>query len=87
MPKHLLQRSSLWSSFYLARDILLAGTFLALATKIGWLADLVDPSGGWANRVVKVVGWGAYWWFQGLVGGGIFCLGICLISSFAKADR
>lgn len=75
VPKHLLKRSDKKAALYVLRDITLATTFFALATKIGAATSFVFPDGGWRASLLKAGLWGAYWWFQGLVGGGIFCLG------------
>jgi omega-6 fatty acid desaturase (delta-12 desaturase) len=32
-------------------------------------------TGGWQKTAVKSAMWMSYWWFQGLVMAGIFCLG------------
>ncbi|THH17323.1 hypothetical protein EW146_g3466 [Bondarzewia mesenterica] len=75
VPKHLLQRSNVKAALYVLRDIILAAIFLVLATKIDTVTSIIIPGGGWSNRLLKAGLWGVYWWFQGLVGGGIFCLG------------
>ena len=81
VPKHLLKRSSALSTYYVIRDLVLGVAFFAAATKIepfvAFLAENTSVA-GWKLQSVRAALWLSYWWFQGLVGGGIFCLGASL---------
>ena len=61
VPSHLFLKRPIKSTFYIIRDIFLAFILFRFALYI----DL--------NSLYVL--WPVYWWFQGLVGAGIFCLG------------
>ncbi|EGN92585.1 hypothetical protein SERLA73DRAFT_190949 [Serpula lacrymans var. lacrymans S7.3] len=77
VPKHLLRKNPWWSAAYVLRDI----TFTILLFKF---ASSINP---WARGdfggivpvsyipLVKYSLWATYYWFQGLVWAGVFCLG------------
>ncbi|KAI0322958.1 delta-12 fatty acid desaturase protein [Amylostereum chailletii] len=79
VPRHLLKKSPLISAYYIARDILLSITFFILALQIaritGWSTSFIQ-SGHVATTVLQPALWCVYWWFQGLLWAGLFCLGI-----------
>jgi len=77
VPKQLLRRSPALASYYIGRDLLLATSFAMFATYIPTIAHKVSTTllASWTRLPVKALLWCAYWWFQGLVGAGIFCLG------------
>ncbi|GLB39262.1 putative fatty acid desaturase [Lyophyllum shimeji] len=78
VPKHLLKKNPLKSLTYVLRDI----TFTLLLFKF---ASRIDPwaetefggyvASGLHKSLVKSALWLTYYWFQGLVWAGIFCLG------------
>ena len=71
------------SALYVLRDI----TFTLLLFKF---ASLIAPwaeqdfggyvTSGWQKRLLKATLWLSYWWLQGMVYAGIFCLGMILIA-------
>lgn len=78
VPKHLLHRSPSRSLSYVIRDLTMAVALVKAATYIGPLAEsnfggLLNA--GWQTSLAKTALWMTYWWFMGLVGAGIFCLG------------
>ncbi|KAF9537044.1 hypothetical protein CPC08DRAFT_731456 [Agrocybe pediades] len=78
VPKHLLQKNEKKATLYITRDIVLASLLYKFAYSITPLAQS-DFGGyittGWQKLLLKACMWMFYWWFQGLVGAGIFCLG------------
>lgn len=66
---------------YIARDITFTLLLFKLASLIGPWAD-TNFSGfvtsGWNKALFKVVLWCMYYWIQGMVWAGIFCLGMIL---------
>jgi len=78
VPKHLLRKDPVKAAYYVVRDI----TFTVLLYKFAYSITPLAASdfGGyitneWQKSLVKGAMWVFYWWFQGLVGAGIFCLG------------
>ena len=67
---------------YVARDITFTLLLLKLASLIGPWAD-TDFSGfvtsGWNKALLKVILWCTYYWIQGMVWAGIFCLGMTVL--------
>lgn len=66
------------ASLYVARDICFALFLYKFAYSItpwaeGNFGGYVTE--GWQKMLLKALMWCFYWWFQGLVGAGIFCLG------------
>lgn len=78
VPKHLLKRDPWKASFYVARDIVFIVLLFKFAASINtWTnSGLFFPPSSWSALAAKSVLWSAYWWFQGLVWAGVFCLGI-----------
>ncbi|KAG6809943.1 hypothetical protein H0H92_013992 [Tricholoma furcatifolium] len=78
VPKHLLKKDPIKSAAYVARDITFTLLLFKLASLIGPWAE-TDFSGyvtsGWNKFWVKSALWAAYYWFQGMVWAGVFCLG------------
>ncbi|KAJ7598612.1 fatty acid desaturase-domain-containing protein [Mycena floridula] len=78
VPKELVKSNPFVSTLYVLRDL----TFTLLLFK---LASYIDPwaksdfggyvSPGWIHSTIKSSLWLSYWWIQGLVWAGIFCLG------------
>ncbi|KZV76590.1 delta-12 fatty acid desaturase protein [Peniophora sp. CONT] len=81
VPKELLRKQPLRATAYVIRDVTFSLAFFVLATRISSTAQLAAVWTGseWLRSVAKVALWGAYWWFQGLLWAGIFCLGECFI--------
>jgi hypothetical protein len=75
VPKHLLRRSPLKSCLYIARDLVLTAIFLAFASYIPAMACAISGILSWPTFPIAATFWGAYWWLQGLLWAGIFCLG------------
>ncbi|KAG7450490.1 uncharacterized protein BT62DRAFT_978594 [Guyanagaster necrorhizus] len=73
VPKHLLKGNPVLATMYVLRDISFTLLLFKLASCIG------ETEGYIASPVfrilVKSLLWLAYWWVQGLVWAGIFCLG------------
>ncbi|KAF8220067.1 hypothetical protein L208DRAFT_1455665 [Tricholoma matsutake] len=78
VPKHLLKRNATMGVLYVLRDITFAALLFKLASCITPLAEQ-DFAGyvtsGWQKAVLKSALWLSYWWVQGMVFAGIFCLG------------
>jgi len=78
VPKHLLKRSAFKATLYVARDIALTILLFKFAASIEpWAQHNFGGiiTSGWQKSLVKSALWLSYWWFQGLVWAGIFCLG------------
>lgn len=78
VPKHLLSKNHTKATLYVLRDITFTLFLYRFAYCITpWAAS--DFGGhitsSWQKAIVKSSLWMFYWWFQGLVGAGIFCLG------------
>ncbi|KAG5724863.1 Delta(12) fatty acid desaturase [Termitomyces sp. T112] len=78
VPKHLLKKDPIKAAAYVARDITFTLLLFKLASLIGPWAD-TDFSGfvtsGWNKALLKTALWCSYYWIQGMVWAGIFCLG------------
>ncbi|KAK0208332.1 fatty acid desaturase-domain-containing protein [Desarmillaria ectypa] len=73
VPKHLLKGNPVLATMYVLRDISFTLLLFKLASHIGDIeAYITSPVLG---TLVKSFLWLAYWWVQGLVWAGIFCLG------------
>ncbi|KAK0465151.1 fatty acid desaturase-domain-containing protein [Desarmillaria tabescens] len=73
VPKHLLKGNPVLATLYVLRDISFTLLLFKLASRISDVeAYLTSPVLG---ILVKSFLWLAYWWVQGLVWAGIFCLG------------
>ncbi|SJL05747.1 related to Delta(12) fatty acid desaturase [Armillaria ostoyae] len=66
VPKHLLKGNPVLATLYVLRDI----CFTILLFKLASCISDIE-----AGILVRVFLWLAYWWVQGLVWAGIFCLG------------
>ncbi|KAF9506563.1 hypothetical protein BS47DRAFT_1426070, partial [Hydnum rufescens UP504] len=77
IPKELRERSTLKGLAWAARDALLCYIFYFAATRIDPLAEALKGSNINTGAIftIKWALWATYWWFQGLVGAGIFCIG------------
>lgn len=78
VPKDLLRRNPWLSVAYVIRDVAFSVALCKFATMIKpWSASnfsgMLSP--GWQVTAAETTLWLAYWWFQGLVWAGIFCLG------------
>ncbi|RDB16067.1 Delta(12) fatty acid desaturase [Hypsizygus marmoreus] len=78
VPKHLMKRSDTKAILYVLRDITFTLLLFKFASSIGGWAEQ-DFGGfvtsGWQKFLVKSALWLTYWWTQGMVWAGIFCLG------------
>ncbi|PFH50487.1 hypothetical protein AMATHDRAFT_193081 [Amanita thiersii Skay4041] len=78
VPKHLLKPDPWKSTSYLLRDITFTLTLYMFARSITpWSQSnfggfVTTP---WKRQLLKYSLWMTYWWFQGLVAAGLFCLG------------
>lgn len=78
VPSSLLERNGWKALAYIARDVTFTIILLVFASRIspwseGNFGGFIQP--GWAHRLVAASLWLAYWFFQGFVWAGIFCLG------------
>ncbi|KAJ3507813.1 hypothetical protein NLJ89_g6095 [Agrocybe chaxingu] len=78
VPKHLLQKNPAKATYYLLRDVTFALLLYKSAYSITPWAES-DFSGyitsPFIKNIVKGFLWASYWWCQGVVGAGFFCLG------------
>lgn len=78
VPKHLMKKDPIKAVAYVLRDITFTLLLFRFASMIGPWAE-TDFGGyvtsGWHKTLVKSSLWLTYWWIQGLVWAGIFCLG------------
>lgn len=78
IPKHLYEKSTVKALYYVARDVF----FAVLTYKIGTYIDpfsryLLDQE--FAPLTVQLVKWSlwtTYWWWQGVILAGWWCLGM-----------
>ncbi|KAL0958240.1 hypothetical protein HGRIS_000396 [Hohenbuehelia grisea] len=88
VPKDLLRPNSWAATYYVVRDLTLAFLLWRFALSIDTICNYLPKFHTFGDIVlgseylrratawiVKAVLWGVYWWFQGLVWAGIFCLG------------
>lgn len=78
VPKHLLRKDPLKATSYVLRDIALTALLFKFGSCINpWAASAFcgSLSPGWQVSIAKAGLWAMYWWTQGLVWAGIFCLG------------
>jgi len=78
VPKELLGRDPILSASYIARDVFLAVALVKFASLIGaWAGSNFFGflATEWQVGAAKASLWLVYWWFQGLVLAGLFCLG------------
>ncbi|KAF9003416.1 fatty acid desaturase-domain-containing protein [Cyathus striatus] len=78
VPKHLFKCNPVKGALYVFRDVFFAIALFKFASCISTWTD--SGYGGyvmsdWGRSLIKSFLWLAYWWFQGLVFAGIFCLG------------
>lgn len=78
VPKHLHQKNTFKALFYVGRSVVSAFLFYRLAWLIEPFSEsLVNDCGvsPYIGAVVKWGLWALYWWWQGIVLGGWWCLG------------
>ncbi|KIY43773.1 hypothetical protein FISHEDRAFT_52616 [Fistulina hepatica ATCC 64428] len=78
VPKYLLKRDPVKSTLYVARDIAFTLVLFWFASSIqGWGESNFGGfvTGHFAKAFIKSSLWMTYWWVQGLVWAGVFCLG------------
>ncbi|KAK0233209.1 fatty acid desaturase-domain-containing protein [Armillaria fumosa] len=73
VPKHLLKGNPVLATLYVLRDISFTLLLFKLASRIGDIEACI--SSPLLGVLVRSFLWLAYWWVQGLVWAGIFCLG------------
>ncbi|KAF8656529.1 hypothetical protein AX16_002493 [Volvariella volvacea WC 439] len=78
VPKDLLKVNPVKGTFYVLRDIALTLSLFKFASMItpwaeGGFGGFIVV--GWQLTLIKSTLWLTYWWFQGLVWAGMFCLG------------
>ena len=79
IPKNILRRQQALSAYYILKDIALALSFYKAATYIPVASQYLSRSlqlNEWIVASMTWSLWSVYWWFQGLVWAGIFCLGM-----------
>ncbi|KAI0076538.1 hypothetical protein K474DRAFT_1597790 [Panus rudis PR-1116 ss-1] len=79
VPKHLLRADPLTSLGYIFRDILFCVTLFFFASSIDSLArsglgGWIPLSAPWQVKLLETGLWLTYWWWQGLVFAGFFCI-------------
>ncbi|KAI0050125.1 hypothetical protein FA95DRAFT_1487924 [Auriscalpium vulgare] len=87
IPPELFARSTLKSCLYLLRDLVLAISLgLGAYYSDSWLE--VAGLGEAPTTAARVVLWGLYWWFQGLVFAGLWVMGHeCGHSAFSSSKK
>ncbi|KAF9475735.1 hypothetical protein BDN70DRAFT_221382 [Pholiota conissans] len=78
VPKHLLKKNEPRAALYVVRDIVFTLFLYKFATSITpWAATDFGGyvTGDVQKTAVKAALWLSYWWVQGMVNAGIFCLG------------
>ncbi|KAF8192985.1 fatty acid desaturase-domain-containing protein [Pholiota molesta] len=78
VPKHLLKKNEPRAALYIVRDIVFTLFLYKFATSITpWAATDFGGyvTGNPQKTAVKTALWLSYWWVQGMVNAGIFCLG------------
>jgi len=82
VPKHLYEKSTSKALHYVARDVF----FAVLFYRVGTFIDPVCRQLAWrfhlSSAVVLLIKWAlwsAYWWWQGVVLAGWWCLGVFLL--------
>ncbi|EGO26672.1 hypothetical protein SERLADRAFT_463952, partial [Serpula lacrymans var. lacrymans S7.9] len=78
VPKHLFQKNTPKSLFYVFRHLVFTYAFFLLATRIDdllWLAGsrLGIKSAG--QIIIRILCWSSYWFWQSIAFTGIWCLG------------
>ncbi|KAF8880792.1 fatty acid desaturase-domain-containing protein [Infundibulicybe gibba] len=89
VPRHLFERSTAKSLFYICRHLAFTFTFYYLATQINYIVGLVagDSLRATATRhFLSVSLWVAYWGWQGIAFAGIWCLGHEACHNYAGHD-
>jgi len=77
VPKELHKRSTIKGAAWAVRDALLCAAFYQAAKYIDPFVDTLKGQNinPWAVFAIKWTLWSTYWFFQGLTGGAIFCIG------------
>ncbi|KAF8324724.1 fatty acid desaturase-domain-containing protein [Cantharellus anzutake] len=77
IPKHLWKKSILKGIAWTLRDVALCTAFYQAAKFIDPIAESLSAQNYNAALVftIKWGLWSTYWWFQGLTGGALFCIG------------
>lgn len=81
VPKHLMQKNIVKSIYYVSRDFLLAVVMFAFAAQIEPMAKsglygLIPGPASWHVALIRAGLWLVYWWWQGLIFAGFFCIGM-----------
>jgi hypothetical protein len=78
VPKHLYQKSTVKGLYYTMRDIF----FVVLAYSVAKRIDPLCRHLAWdyglhsiAANILRQLSWVAYWWWQGVIFAGVWCLG------------
>lgn len=80
VPKHLFQKDPMRSTGYVLRDLVLCALMFAFAAHIDRFArtgfyGAVPVGAPWQVWSLRAALWLTYWWWQGLVFTGFFCIG------------
>ncbi|KAK0478475.1 fatty acid desaturase-domain-containing protein [Armillaria novae-zelandiae] len=73
VPKHLLKGNPVLATLYVLRDVSFTLLLFKLASRIGDIEAYISSPA--LAVLARAFLWPAYWWVQGLVWAGIFCLG------------
>jgi hypothetical protein len=78
VPKHLFDRSTSKSLYYVFRQLAMAWALYGLATRIDHLAPVMAVHGFTyvLQGLVEWTLWASYWVWQSLVFAGMWCLGV-----------
>ncbi len=77
VPRHLLRKKPLLSTAYILRDITLCVALGCYAWHIPWISQVLSEKylHQAVEPVFRTVLWVNYWWWQGLIFTGFFCIG------------
>lgn len=78
IPKHLYERSTFKGVCFVARDVFFSAVLYQIAIRMDPFVDYLLESNAFhvtAAKLVKLLLWASYWWWQGLVFAGLWCLG------------
>ena len=85
VPKYLFQKDPLRSTGFVLRDLVLCAAMFAFAAYIDRFAKTgvygaVPVNAPWQVWMLRTALWLTYWWWQGLVFTGFFCIGAFTLS-------
>jgi len=75
VPKEAFKKSNLKGVLYALQDVAFCGLFFWMATRIDTTVELLIPGRVGMAAALRWSLWATYWYFQSLVGAGIWILG------------